>query len=140
VAVRDFDPFGGNQQENPDEAKLAVDGNLTTAWHTVRYRAADMSGKPGVGLLVDLGAPRPVDAVELHLVGIGTDVALLATDNPRRPVRTFTTMASVTGAGDTLTLRVPRPVTTRYLVVWFTTLPPIDGAYQGGIAELTVLG
>ncbi len=140
VSATDFDPFGNNKQENPQLVPLAIDNNPATAWTTVHYKAADMSGKGGVGLLLDLGAPRPVSAVTLRLVGNGTDLAVLATDDPAKKVTTFTSMAAVTGAGNALTLRVPRPVTTRYLVVWLTNLPAADGSYQGGIADVRVLG
>ncbi len=140
VSATDFDPYGDTKQENPQEARLAIDNNPATAWHTVHYKAADLSGKPGVGLLIDLGAPRPVSAVVLRLVGNGTDLSLLATDNPTKPVGTFVSMAEVTGAGNALTLRVPRPVTTRYLLIWLTQLPPSDGSYQGGVADVRVLG
>jgi putative peptidoglycan lipid II flippase len=139
VSVKDYDPFG-NKQENAKLAPLAVDASPSTAWLTVHYKAADMSGKPGVGLLLDLGAPRPVSAVSLRLVGNGTDLAVLATDDPRAKVDTFTSLAQVTSAGQALVLRVPRPVTTRYLVVWLTALPSADGSYQGGIADVRVLG
>jgi hypothetical protein len=140
VSATDFDPFGNTKQENPQLVPLAVDPNPATAWTTVHYKAADMSGKGGVGLLLDLGAPRPVSGVTLRLVGNGTDLAILATDNPTKPVGTFTSMAEVTGAGNALTLRVPRPVTTRYLVVWLTNLPSADGSYQGGVADVRVMG
>ena len=140
VSATDFDPFGNNKQENPALVPLAVDSNPATAWTTVHYKAADMSGKGGVGLLLDLGAPRPVSEVTLRLVGNGTDLAILATDDPTKKVSAFTSMAEVTGAGNSLTLRVPRPVTTRYLVVWLTNLPSADGSYQGGIADVRVLG
>jgi hypothetical protein len=140
VSATDFDPFGNTKQENPALVPLAVDANPATAWTTVHYKAADMSGKGGVGLLLDLGAPRPVSEVTLRLVGNGTDLAILATDNPTKKVATFTSMAEVTGAGNSLTLRVPRPVTTRYLVVWLTNLPSADGSYQGGVADVRVLG
>jgi serine/threonine protein kinase len=141
VSVVDYDPFGNDKHENPQEAPLAVDANPATAWHTVRYKSPDLGGgKPGVGLLVDLGAPRPVDAVVLRLVGNGTDLSLLATDNPAAPESTYTRMAEVTGAGNSVTLRVPKPVTTRYLLIWLTTVPSTDGAYQGGISDIRVLG
>ena len=139
VSATDYDPFG-NKQENPTLAPLAIDADPTTAWLTVHYKATDMSGKPGVGLVLDLGAPRPVSAVALRLVGNGTDLAVLATDDPTAKFDTFTPMAQVTGAGQALTLRVPRPVTTRYVVVWLTALPAADGSYQGGIADVHVLG
>ncbi|HET7901500.1 MAG TPA: hypothetical protein VFL59_09955 [Candidatus Nanopelagicales bacterium] len=139
VSVRDFDPLG-NKQENPQLAPLAIDADPATAWRTVSYKRANLSGKEGVGLLVDLGAPRPVDAVQLRLIGVGTSLSLLATDDPTADVQTFTNLAEVTNAGSLLPLRVPRPVTTRYLVVWITGLPSVDGRFQGGIADLKVLG
>ena len=139
VSVSDFDPLG-NKKENPDLAPLAVDGDPVTAWRTVSYKRANLSGKAGVGLLVDLGAPRPVDAVQLRLVGVGTSLEVLATDDPSTDPTTFTTLAQVANAGSLLPLRVPRPVTTRYLVVWITGLPSVDGRFQGGIADIKVLG
>ena len=139
VSARDYDPYG-NFAENPDTVALAIDLDPTTAWTTLRYRTPKLSGKRGVGMVLDLGAARPVDAVVLRLVGNGTDVTLYATDAPAKPLKTFTRMVSVIGASNVLTLRVPRPVTTRYLLVWLTALPPTDGRYQGGIADVRVLG
>ena len=140
VSVRDFDPFGDTQEENPRLAPLAIDDNPSTAWRTVRYRSADLSGKPGVGLLLDLGAPRPVSVVELRLVGNGTDLSLRSSDDPTVAPERFRSMAEVTGAGSSLVLRVPSPVTTRYLLVWLTQLPSEDGSYQGGVSDVIVRG
>lgn len=140
VSATDFDPYGSTHRENPQLVPLALDANPATAWLTDHYATPTMGGKPGVGLLLDLGAPRPVSGVELNLVGNGTNLSLLATDDPTARVSTFTTMAQVAGAGSGVTLRVPRPVTTRYVVVWLTSLPAADGKYQGGIADVHVLG
>jgi len=140
VSVTDFDPFGDTLEENPQLARRAVDGKQSTAWTTVRYRTADLSGKPGVGLMLDLGAPRPVSAVDLRLLGNGTDLTLLATDDPGKDPADMRAMAEVTGASNTVVLRVPRPVTTRYLLVWLTSIPAAGSSYQGGVAEVRVLG
>ena len=88
----------------------------------------------------DLGAPRPVSVVELSLVGNGSDVSLRAGDDLAKAPKKWTSMSEVTGAGDSLVLRVPAPVTTRYLLVWFTQLPWADGAYQGGVSNIRVRG
>jgi len=38
-------------------------------------------------------------------------------------------------------LELDEPVTTQYVLVWFTRLPQVDsGDYKGGVAELEVLG
>jgi serine/threonine protein kinase len=140
VSAVDVDPYGDTKQENPDQAKLAIDADPVTAWHTVRYKNADLSGKPGVGLRLDLGAPRPVSVVVLRLVGNDTDLSLRAADDPTHPPEKFTSMAEVTGAGSEVTLRLPKPVTTRYILIWLTRLPPDGGSFQGGIADVHVRG
>ncbi len=141
VSAVDFDPYGDTKQENPQEAPLAIDDNPGTAWHTVRYKNSTLSGKPGVGLIVDLGADRPVRAVALNLVGLGTDLSILASDDPTAPPEKWTPMGmDATAASDSVLLRIPRPVTTRYLLVWITQVPSVDGSYQGGIAEIHVRG
>jgi hypothetical protein len=140
VSAADFDPFGDTREENPQLAPLAIDDDPASAWKTVRYRQEGLSGKPGVGLLLDLGAPRPVSAVQLRLVGLGTDVSLRAGDDPTADPEQFEVMAEAVRAGDEVTLRVPRPVTTRYLLVWLTELPSAGGAYQGGVSDVVVRG
>ena len=140
VSATDVDPFGDTREENPELAPLAIDDDPASAWTTVRYRRPGLSGKPGVGLLLDLGAPRPVSAVTLRFVGAGTDVSLRAGDDPTADPEQFTVMAEAVRAGDEVTLRVPRPVTTRYLLVWLTELPSAGQAYQGGVSDVVVLG
>lgn len=140
LAARDVDPYGNNN-ENPDEAPLAFDGDLTTAWHTVVYRQPDMSGKQGVGLLFDLGAARQVSAVQLHLVGSGSDISVGASDDAALAPEKFQVLAQATAAGSELRLRLLKPITTQYILVWFTRLPPSgSGGYQSGIADISILG
>ena len=140
VGVRDFDPLG-NRQENPDLAGAATDGSLTTSWTTVRYRGEGLSGKGGVGLLLDLGAPRTINAVTLALVGRGTDVSLRVGDTPAESADAYRPFASALGAGDEIAMRSPKPATARYLLVWLTRLPALpDGGFQGGVSDIRVLG
>ncbi len=140
VSVVDFDPYGDTKEENPEQAKNAIDDDVASAWRTVRYRADNLSGKPGVGLLLDLGAPRPVSVVALRLVGNDTDLSLRASDNPRLAPEKFRSIAEVTGASNEVTLPLARPVTTRYILVWLTRIPSVDGSYQGGVSDVRVRG
>lgn len=140
AAAVDFDPYGNDGKENPDAAPLAVDGNGATAWTTVRYKNSDMRPKAGTGLVVDLGIKRPISEVQVQLVGSGTDLELRYGDTPAGTDRGFDLLAEAVGAGSRLTLRLPAPVETRYLLVWLTNLPYGDGIYQGGIREVRVLG
>ncbi|MEZ5117439.1 MAG: protein kinase family protein [Candidatus Nanopelagicales bacterium] len=140
VTISDFDPDGDDGTENPELVPLAVDGDPTTAWTTVIYRNPDLSGKRGTGLLIDLGAPRPVTAVDLQLVGNGTDVEALIADQVSENPEDWTRLAAAAGAGPEITLRSPRPVTGRYVLVWLTRIPLDNNRFQGGIREVSVRG
>ncbi len=142
VAVTDFDP-DGDQSENPALVPNATDGDPSTAWETSLYQSARLGGlKPGVGLLVDLGAVRDVAGVSVGLEGAGTDVSLLAAaaDQAAAPTTDagLQSVATVTAAGATASLRPATAVHTRWVVVWLTSLPAASGGFRGGITELTI--
>ncbi len=143
-AASDFDPEADPPEENPAEAPLAVDGDPATSWSTVTYRGRpDLGGlKDGVGLLLDLGDEVGVAQVRATLVGRPYDLSLLAapegTSRPPTDLGGLREVASAAGAGPRVDLAPPDPVTTRFLVVWLTSLPPADGGYQGRVAEIVV--
>ena len=109
-----------------------------TAWTTVTYYDPYLGGKPGVGLRVDLGAPRQVTSVDLKLVGANSDFEVLIGDKRFADPEKYRTFAEVTGAGTNILLRSARPMSGRYVVVWFTRLPWIDGGYRGGVRSIVV--
>ena len=47
-------------------------------------------------------------------------------------------IAKKDAAGEQLQLKPRSAVRARYLVVWLTWLPPVDGGFRGAIAEITV--
>ena len=49
-------------------------------------------------------------------------------------------LAGAVAAGENITIRVPIPVETRYVLVWLTNLPYQEGTYIGGVREVQVLG
>lgn len=140
VDVSDYDPQGGDRVENPQLVPLATDGDLRTAWRTVRYASSDMEPKKGTGLIIDLGTPRAVRTVRLDLVGSGTDVQALVSSSKPRKFSGYEPLAGVVAAGESIELRTPIPRNARYILVWLTNLPFEEGAYQGGIREVQVLG
>ena len=142
-SVTDFDPEGDPPEENPDETALAFDGNPSTAWQTLTYRGSPKLGglKSGVGLLVDLGKPARVGEVRLTLIGTPTSLEILAAPgSTTAPTSTdgLTTVASATDAGTDVDLKLDKPTTTRWLVVWLTSLPPASGGFKGQVAEVSV--
>lgn len=146
----DFDPSkdGGSDDENPNQLGLAYDGQTDTAWQTLTYLNDSRLGrlKPGVGIVFDLGQPVDVGAVELTLQGSPTGVQIRTpTDDstssaPMDSQASWTTVASNPAAGTSVTLPIKTDVNTRYLLVYFTSLPNIGGNnYRGGLAEISVV-
>ena len=148
VGAQVFDPRadGGDARENGEQVALALDADPATAWRTEVYgRSADFNGrKPGVGLVLDLGATRRVGWVTLDL-GAGVTVADLrvpldatATTPPltgRSAWRIVQPLAPSTGQ---VVVHLDAPVETRFLLVYLTRLPERDGQYQGAIASVSV--
>jgi putative peptidoglycan lipid II flippase len=149
ATARDFDPQGEDKTENPDEVRLAYDGDPATRWRTVQYFGNPRLGnlKRGVGLVLDLDAPQPVRSVQLRLSGAGTAVELRVpqTDpaqTPRPPMRSdkrWRTVAAESKAGESATLTPAQGVTTRYVLVYLTSLPKEGNGYRGGIYEVEVM-
>ena len=142
VAASDYDPLG-NGSENADRAALAVDGDPATAWPTQTYFDPLELQKAGVGLLLDLGSPTPVGAVDLTLLGQSSDVEVRlapedATDAPASP-EGFVQLGRTEQAGAGLTVSGD-PRTTRFVLLWFTRLPQVDDGWRGGVAEAVVRG
>ncbi|GAA1745807.1 protein kinase family protein [Aeromicrobium alkaliterrae] len=142
----DFDPQGDGS-ENADTVAQTIDGDPETTWTTQAYRnRADLGGlKDGVGIILDLGATRQVDSVRLNLVGAPTSLQILTSapgaDAPPRSLDGLTSVASVQDGGTDVTVSLPAGTSTRYVVVWLTSLPQsAAGEFRGEIAEVRVDG
>ncbi len=150
AGVRTFDPQGDPpNDENNGEAKLAVDKNLETRWRTVKYLGNPKLGglKRGVGLIVDLGKPVPVSKVSLRLSGNGTNVEIRVprtdpaevTKPPTKSDSQWRTVGKQAKAGSAATISLKDPVTTRFVLVYLTSLPKEGSGYRGGIYEVGVV-
>jgi hypothetical protein len=139
VGAADFDPLGSDREEMPELVPSAIDERSDTAWTTDTYFAADLDGKGGTGLVLDLGESLPVSAVRLELVGSGSSVKVLVAAEPYKKTQRWTPLAAAQGIGTAIDLRAPRPIVGRYVLIWFTQLPLVDGVYQGGIRDVLVL-
>jgi putative peptidoglycan lipid II flippase len=139
VSAISYDPSATGAGDSPELAELAIDANSVTSWVTETYFAPDLTEEDGVGLVVDLGAARAISAVRLQLAGIGSSISIKVGSQPDAAIGDWALLAEADTIGDTIDLRSPRPVVGRYLLVWFTRLPPVNGAYLGGIREVAVL-
>ena len=138
VVVRDYDPFGRDGAEQPGSVPNAYDGDATTAWTTDGYSSPAFGGlKPGVGLLVDLGAPARLSSVQVGLVTPGAALELRSSDQLGDNADAFSTVARQNDATQVATLVPTSARPARYWLVWFTALPKGDrGRFRDGVAEL----
>ncbi|WP_258038798.1 serine/threonine protein kinase [Streptomyces sp. SM12] len=142
AAIRDFDPYGRADGQNPDAVGNVIDGDPSTSWHTRNYYGPSFANlKPGLGLILDLGEPQQVGSVSVDAVGEHS-VQLLAADGTTTgtmPTR-FEDFSPVDEAvGASLTLGGEEAFESQYLLVWLTELPMgNDGNYRGRITNITV--
>ncbi len=145
-SARSFDPYPGSGDEHPELVPLAYDGDRSTVWETLTYEGDPALGglKDGVGLLFDLGSVQQVRSVTVALQGEGTTVELRAapaeaTVAPADSAQDYKLLGTVVRAGTSAPFRLQQPTSTRYLLVWLTSLPvEVEGFYRGRVAEVKV--
>jgi hypothetical protein len=137
--VNDFDPLGGGT-ERPGSVPNAFDDDGSTVWETETYESAVFGGlKPGVGLLVDLGASTPVSRVDLITTGGGATYELRAADALGARAEDYPVVASGRADRDTLSLSAKPGTKGRWYLVWITGLRKTDTGFGAGIAEMRFL-
>ena len=139
VSAVPFGPDGTSDGDDPQDAQLALSGDPATPWHTDWYATARFANlQKGTGLLLDLGHTVTAQSVTIRLGSTpGADLQLRAgTALPGLPV-----VASAADAGGTVRLDLASRPQIRYLLIWFTLLPPDPaGTYQAYISSVTVSG
>jgi len=140
AVVRDFDPHGRPPEEKRDQVVNAYDGAGSTTWPTDLYRTERFGGlKPGVGLLVDLGAPTVLSEVAVDLTTPGTALEVRAGDALGRDETALPVVTADDGRRGVVRLAVPDGTRARYWLVWVTRLPADAGQFRAGIDELRLL-
>lgn len=141
AAVTAFGPSGPGSGDNPRLAAQAIAGNPAAPWYSQWYATPGFAGlKTGTGLLVDMGRTVTVSSVRLSLgARSGASVQLRAGAKPLSSW--LPQVASAANAGGAVRLRPGAPVHVRYLLIWFTKLPPDNaGHYQASVYRITVQG
>src|SRR6266704_2765972 len=130
------------------EAKYAIDGNANTDWTSQWYASPEFGQlKAGSGLMIDMGRPVRFASVTVTFNSEpGADVQLLVGNSADRSKQNLETMKRVAVANNptgTVTFHVTSQVTGRFLVIWFTRLPPqpgTSGMYEAQIFNVSVRG
>ena len=139
VTVTSYDPLGDNE-ENADQALLAIDSDNETAWTTASYNKSDMSGKAGVGLLVDLGVEKEVYSVEIDFISAGHTAEIYVVNSAEPDFATELKFGDTNPNESSSEISSTDPVSGRYVLVWLIPdLPEAEsGEFQGGISEIKV--
>jgi hypothetical protein len=150
VSAHGFDPLdtqGDPFDENDAAAGYAIDQNPATSWQSQYYLGNPVFGglKAGSGLILDMGR-----AVRLRSVTVifgpapGADVAIMVGNDDTlaaSTLPTFTTVAAADGIGGKHSFRITRSARGRYVLIWFTKLPPVGpGKFQAQIFTIVVRG
>ena len=141
---------GGDGQDHPDQVPFATDGNPETCWTSERYTDGYIpSKKPGIGLILDLGETKQVSTLTLTLgtVPLGMSVMvpndLTVTTPPMDTVADWTSIDDEAMALSPHTVTLPDGTSTRFILLYFTSLPPTpDGSdrVQASVCEITATG
>ncbi len=141
ASVAAFGPAGLADGDNPQLAALAVGQNAATPWYSQWYATPGFADlKAGTGLLLDMGRTVTVSSVRLSLVShSGADLALRAGSKP--VLSSLPQVASAPNAGSTVHFQLGAPAHVRYVLIWFTKLPPdTAGTYQASVYKIIVQG
>jgi len=141
VSASAIGPAGLGSGDNPQNAYRAIDASMATAWVTDWYGTAQFAGlKAGTGLLIDMGHPVKITSVQIVLGSAhGADLELFAGKVPILAKQRL--QASVSDAGGRVRLKLARPERARYLIVWFTLLPPdSSGTFRASVHSIRIYG
>lgn len=136
-----FGPDGLSDGDNPGIATRIVDVSTDQPWYSLWYATPQFGNlQSGTGILLDMGQTVTVSSVRLVLgAALGADVRVRVGDNPYPA--DLLTAASAYGVGGTVRLTATTPATGRYVLIWFTRLPPAaQGHYQVSVYSVEVDG
>jgi len=141
ASVAAFGPDGTSDGDNPSLAYRIVDLNTAEPWYSEWYATPQFGGlQPGTGILLDMGKAVTVTSVQLMLgTTPGTDFQVRVGDT--ETLAGLAPVASASDAGGAVRLPVTARASGRYVLVWFTRLPPYaPGKYQVSVYGITVDG
>ena len=131
-----FDPEGTGG-EHSDEVGLAIDGIPTTGWTTETYDAGPalkLSAKSGVGLILTVARPVPARTMTIDTPHSGWTATIYgASSGPPTsvPPSGWSTLAASTDINNTAqTIELSQESTSRYYLIWITSLTGAPGSYS----------
>jgi cytoskeletal protein RodZ len=136
-----FGPDGLADGDNPQSAAFAITRRSSLPWQSQWYATADFGLlKHGTGLLLDMGRRVTISSVRIYL-GPYRGANLQLRVGNTATIDGLKTAARASDVGGTVGLRLREPVRARYLLIWFTLLPPNGaGQFQASVYRVVVYG
>ena len=147
-----FDPLTSVKRDPGNEdsqtAPYAIDGSIKTAWQSQWYATAEFGGlKRGSGLILDMGKQVTFSSVTVTFGSTpGADVELLVGNSDARSAANLNSMTQIAARSDatgTITFPITKSVSGRFLVIWYTKLPPRpghSGEFEAEVFNVAVKG
>jgi hypothetical protein len=139
-SITAFGPEGPADGDNPRIASRLLTLGADQPWYSQWYTTPSFGGlRTGTGLLLDLGTAATVTDVRLTLGSKqGADVQVYVGSTPSLDLPA---VASAWGTGGTVRLTAATAAEGRYVLIWFTRLPPDGrGHYQVSVYNVAVDG
>jgi hypothetical protein len=136
ASVIALDPPPGDGHENDDALDYATDGDPATVWRSENYFDGRLN-KPGVGLLLDLGATWTVTGFRLQTPSPGFTFALVVGDDPGALLRraevapTYVAPQSEQGLD---------PGSGRYALLWIESVVPTSDGNRAEVSDIRLFG
>lgn len=137
-----FGPGGLADGDNSRVASYAITRGAPGPWQSQWYATAQFGNlKQGTGLILDLGQTATVTSVRIDLAsyqGANLQLRVGDTDGALSSLRVA---AVANDVGGTVRLHLRSPQQARYVLIWFTLLPPNGaGQYQASVYHVVVDG
>jgi len=137
-----FGPGGLADGDNSRIASYAITRGAPAPWQSQWYATAQFGNlKRGTGLLLDLGRTATITSVRIDLAsyqGANLQLRVGDTDGALSGLRVA---AAADDVGGTVRLHLRSPQQARYVLIWFTLLPPNGaGQYQASVYHVVVNG
>ena len=141
AAAEAFGPGGVGDGDNPSGADYVLASHPPLPWSTNWYATAKFGMlKSGTGLLLRLAHQATITSVRIDLTGYRGANLQLKVANGTAP-QDFRVVAAADDTGGTVRLTLRNPASARYLLIWFTQLPPNGaGQYQESVYHVLVNG
>jgi hypothetical protein len=137
-----FGPGGLADGDNTRIASYAITPGAPSPWQSQWYMTPQFGNlKQGTGLLLDLGRTATVTSVRIDLASYGGANLQLRVGDTDGALSSLRVAAVANDVGGTVRLHLRAPEQARYVLIWFTLLPPNgDGQYQASVYHVVVNG